>query len=423
MVDPATMRRLIARKRDGEAIERETLLALIRSYMSGVVDDAQTAAFLMACVLRGLNEAETAALTEAFVASGDSLELRMDAPVVDKHSSGGVADTTSLIVVPLVAQCGVRVAKLAGRALGHTGGTLDKLEAVPGVRTDLEPARFLAQLREIGCVIAAQSDRFVPADKRIYALRDATATVPSIGLIAASIVSKKIAGGADAIVYDVKVGNGAFMRTPEQARDLACLMVRSTQSFGRKAYALVTDMNEPLGSSIGTMLEVIEARDFLRGTRRDARLQTICVALARTMLRLADHPDPDGAVASVLQSGAGYTRLERMLAAQGAHPEALDALAPFSQRRIVAAPRTGFLSVIDAPALGEAARDLEDRNGPSAGIIIVARTGASLRAGEPLAIVRGTPEQDKEILAAFSIADEPPPPRPLIYLEVDGNEL
>jgi pyrimidine-nucleoside phosphorylase len=422
MITRATIRRLIARKRDGETIERESLLALIRSYMSGIVEDAQMAAFLMACVLRGLNEAETAALTEAFVASGESLNIDLDAPVVDKHSSGGVADTTSLIVVPLVAECGVRVAKLAGRALGHTGGTLDKLEAVPGVRTDLDPARFLAQLRETGCVIAAQSDRFVPADKRIYALRDATATVPSIGLIAASIVSKKIAGGADAIVYDVKVGNGAFMRTPEQARELACLMVRSTRSFGKKAYALVTDMNEPLGSSIGTTLEVIEARDFLRGTRRDARLQTVCVALARTMLRLAEHPDPDGAIAPVLQSGAGYMRLERMLGAQGAQPGALDALTPFPQFRVLEATRSGFIHLIDAPALGEAARDLEERDGSAAGINTLARTNAFVREGDPLAIVHGTPEQDEAIRAAFTITEEPPAPRSLLYLEVDGND-
>lgn len=423
MFIPATTRRLIARKRDGEAIERENLLTLICSYMSGIVEDAQMAAFLMACVLRGLNEAETAALTEAFIASGASLELRMNAPVVDKHSSGGVADTASLIVVPMVAACGVHVAKLAGRALGHTGGTLDKLEAVPGVRTDLEPSRFLAQLREVHCVIAAQSERFVPADKRIYALRDATATVPSIGLIAASIVSKKIAGGADAIVYDVKVGNGAFMQTLEEARELAHLMVRSTQSFGRKAYALVTDMNEPLGSSIGTTLEVIEARDFLRGTRRDARLQTVCVALTRAMLRLAGLLDPDAAIASVLQSGAGYTCLERMLTAQGAQPGALEALTPLPERRIVAAPRTGFLAAVDAPALGEAARDLVQRNGSAAGIIIVARTGASIRAGEPLAIVHGASAQEEEIKAAFTITQSPPPARPLIYFEVDGNAL
>jgi pyrimidine-nucleoside phosphorylase len=418
MFTAAAMRRLIARKRDGEEIEREGLLELVRLYMSNEIQDAQTAAFLMACVLRGLSEAETAALTEAFVASGERLEIALDGPVLDKHSSGGVADTTSLIVVPLVAACGVRVAKLAGRALGHTGGTLNKLEAVPGVRTDLEPERFLAQLREIGCVIAAQSDRFVPADKRIYALRDATATVPSVGLIAASIVSKKIAGGANAIVYDVKVGNGAFMRTPEQARELASLMVRSTQSFGRRACALVTDMNEPLGTSIGTTLEGIEARDFLRGTRRDPRLQTVCLALARAMLRLAEHADPDASIASALESGAAYAYLERMLAAQGALPGALAALTPFPERRILAAPRAGFLSAIDAPALGEAARDLEERDGSAAGIIVLARTGASLRAGEPLAIVHGSSEKIGEIASAFTLTELPPSARALVYEEL-----
>src|SRR5260370_34545994 len=198
MLSPAMMRKLIALKRDGHSLEHTDILAIVEGYLANVVDEAQMAAFLMASVLQGLNGVETAALIEAFVASGERLHISLDAPVLDKHSSGGVAATASLIVAPLVAACGVRVAKLAGRALGHTGGTLDKLEAVPGVRTDLEPERFLTQVQEIGCVIAAQSARFVPADKRIYALRDRTATVPSIGLIAASIVSKKIARAPDA---------------------------------------------------------------------------------------------------------------------------------------------------------------------------------------------------------------------------------
>jgi len=418
MFTKAAMRRLIARKRDGEALEREALLALIPAYMSDALDDAQMAAFLMACVLRGLNEEETAALTQAFVASGESLEIASDAPMLDKHSSGGVADTTSLIVVPLVAACGVRVGKLAGRALGHTGGTLDKLEAVPGVRTDLEPARFLAQVHDVGCAIAAQSERFVPADKRIYALRDAVAAVPSIGLIAASIVSKKIAGGASAIVYDVKTGNGAFMREPEQARELASLMVRSTRSFGRKAYALVSDMNEPLGASIGATLEMIEARDFLRGTRRDPRLQELCLALARAMLRLAEHPNPDAAIASALANGSAHARLERMLAAQGALPGALEALLPSPQRRVVTAPRAGFLSAIDTPALGEAARELEEHGGPGCGIIVAARIGARLQTGDTLAIVHGTDAKNLEIQAAFTITEHSFAARPLIRDEI-----
>ena len=264
-----------------------------------------------------MGEAETAALTEAFVRSGERLEAP-DPRTVDKHSSGGVADTASLIVVPMVAACGIPVAKLSGRALGHTGGTLDKLEAIDGVRTDLDPERFFACVAEAGCAIAAQSGRLVPADKRIYALRDRTGTVPAAGLIAASIVSKKIAGGAHAFAFDVKAGCGAFLHEPDEARELAELLVRLAQSFGRRSIAFVTDMNEPLGPAIGTGLEAIEARDFLRGTRRDPRLAEVCDALGVAMLEVAgaggtrsphDNPDRrDGKAGEVsrIDAGAGH---------------------------------------------------------------------------------------------------------------------
>ena len=238
------MRRAIAHKRDGAELAAETWHAIVRAYLDGEVDDAQLAALLMACVLRGLGATETHALTAAFVASGETLEAP-DPRTVDKHSSGGVGDTATLIVVPLVAACGIPVAKLSGRALGHTGGTLDKLEAIEGVRTDLDPEHFFACVRTAGCAIAAQSERLVPADKRVYALRDRTATVPSRGLIAASIVSKKIAGGAHAIVYDVKAGRGAFAQDVAQARALAETLVTLTHAFGRHCAALVTNRSGP----------------------------------------------------------------------------------------------------------------------------------------------------------------------------------
>jgi pyrimidine-nucleoside phosphorylase len=421
MLTATAMRRLIARKRDGDAIERESLLAFVQAYMENVVDDAQAAAFLMACVLRGFDEAETLALTEGFVASGERLEISLGVPVLDKHSSGGVADTASLIVVPWVAACGIHVAKLSGRALGHTGGTLDKLEAVPGVRTNLDPAQFFAQLRDIGCVIAAQSDRFVPADKRIYALRDHTATVPSIGLIAASIVSKKIAGGASAVMYDIKAGNGAFMHDAAQARELAWLIVRLTRAFGKKAVALVTDMNEPLGSSIGTALEIIEARDFLAGTRRDPRLYDVCTALVRAMLHLAGHEQIDDAVTTALESGAAYARFERMLTAQGAKPGALDALVSAADQHAVTAMHAGFITEIDTVSLGEIARDIEENGNPTGGIRISARIGTYCRVGDLLAIMYGPCEKLSEVSAAFKFSATAPSVRPLIYEHILGH--
>ena len=417
----ADMRRAIARKRDGERLDAETYGAFVRASLAGEIDDAQSAALLMACVLRGMTFDEAAALTEAFVASGETLEAS-DPHTVDKHSSGGVGDTASLIVVPLVAACGIPVAKLSGRALGHTGGTLDKLEAIPGVRTDLDPARFFAIVHATGCAIAAQSDRLVPADKKFYALRDRTATVPSRGLIAASIVSKKIAGGARAIVYDVKVGRGAFTSTPAEGRELATTLVRLTEAFGRRALALVTDMDEPLGPAIGTGLETIEARDFLNGTRRDARLAAVCEALGSAMLRVAGFiGDPGAALAVALANGRAAATFDAMLAAQGALPGALASLRPLGDGVLVRAERDGYLAALDAVALGECARDLVAAYGSGAGIVLAARAGDFVRAGEPLARVHGGDAlAEGAVRRAFSWSAAPVAPRPLVYGEIDA---
>ena len=276
----------------------------------------------MACAIRGMADAEIVALTGAMVRSGDVLSYGGDRIVVDKHSSGGVGDTVSLIAVPLVAACGVPVAKLSGRALGHTGGTLDKLEAIPGVRTDLSPAAFVAQVEAIGCAVAAQSERLVPADRKLYALRDRTGTVASVGLIAASIVSKKIAGGAGAIVFDVKAGSGAFMRTVADATGLAQTLVRLAASFGKRASALVSDMEEPLGAAVGSGIEAVEARDFLRGDDRDPRLAEAVFAVAHEMLRVGGVAE-DAIVPNALdalQSGAAYERFVQLVEAQGGTP-------------------------------------------------------------------------------------------------------
>jgi pyrimidine-nucleoside phosphorylase len=421
MMDAAEMRRAIARKRDGGALDASAWQRFVAAYLAGKVDDAQAAALLMACVLRGMEDGETRALTEAFVASGE----RLDAPdprTVDKHSSGGVGDTASLIVVPLVAACGIPVAKLSGRALGHTGGTLDKLEAIEGVRVDLDPDRFFACVREAGCAIAAQSARLVPADKRIYALRDHTATVPALGLIAASIVSKKIAGGAHAIVYDVKVGRGAFVAEVAAGRALAETLVALTLAFGRRSLAILTDMDEPLGPAIGTGLEAIEAREFLSGARRDARLGTVCEVLGAALLRAAGFSgDPKSALDRALNGGHGYEVFERMLQLQGAAPDGLQRLAPHRQRIPVAATQSGYVTELDPVALGECARDLVARCGPSAGIVVEARSGTRIAAGQALATIYGEPEFAAAVEAAFSIGEEPLPPRPLVYDEIGAT--
>jgi pyrimidine-nucleoside phosphorylase len=420
---PAAMRSAIARKRDGGQLSAAEWSAVIGGYMRGTVDEAQMAALAMACAIQGLDLDETRGLTVALIESGE--RLAFDAglgTVVDKHSTGGVGDTTSLIVVPLVAACGVPVAKLSGRALAHTGGTLEKLEAVRGVRTDLDPERFAAQVRSVGCAIAAQSERFVPADKRLYALRDRTATVPEIGLIAASIVSKKIAGGAQLIAYDVKVGRGAFMPDLARARVLANRLVAVTRTFGRTAFAVVSDMEEPLGPAIGTGLEVDEALAFLAGRRRDHRLAELCRTIAVALVAAAK-PDVDAeeTVARALNSGAAAERFATMLRAQGATGE-MPEPPPRRHAATVRADVDGVLAAIDPVALGEIARACVARFGPLGGIVVRARVGDRTAAGEPLATVfGGVPEDLERVRVAFGIAESAPPPRPVVYEIVDAT--
>ncbi len=415
------MRRAIARKRDGAALEAAQWRQIVADACSGALDDAPLAALLMACVLRGMSDDETHALTEAFIASGEQL-VAPDPRTVDKHSSGGVGDTVSLIVVPLVAACGVPVAKLSGRALGHTGGTLDKLEALAGVRTDLSPERFFAVVARVGCAIAAQSARLVPADKRFYALRDRTSTVPSRGLIAASIVAKKIAGGAHGIAFDVKCGSGAFVQTRGEALSLARTLVALTRGFDRRASAVISDMDEPLGPAIGTGLELREARDFLDGSRRDPRLRVLCEGLASTMLAVAgggDAPREHAArCAAALAGGGAYECFERMLAAQGAEPHALRGLEPHAEHAVVRAERSGFVAALAPIALGERARELVAAHGPMAGIVVAVRTGDTVRAGDPLATAYGSAGGGADLVRCFTITDAAPVARPLVYGEI-----
>lgn len=401
---PAWFLRALERKRAGDALDAETWSRVVGGYVDGTLDDAPVAALLMAITIRGLDEAETFALTDAMVGSGET--LRHDLPVVDKHSSGGVADTVSLIAVPLVAACGVRVAKLSGRALGHTGGTLDKLEAIPGLRTDLSPEAFRAQVAAIGCAIAAQSDRFVPADRKLYALRDRTATVASLGLIAASIVSKKIAGGAGAIVFDVKTGAGAFLRTRTEAEELGSRMTALVRRFGRTASALVTSMDEPLGPAIGTGLEAIEARETLAGRRRDPHLWRVVELVATEMLVLGGLPPEQapGRLAAAYASGAGYQRLVALVEAQGGTRAGLEGLLPAPGSMPVPAAHAGRLAAIDPVALGEAARALVTAGGSGAGIIVRRRIGDRVDCGETLAEIVGGEDVGGRVAAAFTLA-------------------
>ena len=403
-MDEVQLRRAVAQKRDGEPLDESTWESIVAAYAKGEVDDAPVAALLMACVLRGLDRIETFALTRAMIASGETIDLGFDA--ADKHSTGGVGDTVSLVVVPLVAACGVRVAKLSGHSLGHTGGTLDKLEAIPGVQTELPIARFREIVRTIGCAISAQSAELVPADKKLYALRDRTATVRNNGLIAASIVSKKIASGARWIVYDVKCGRGSFLRTEAEAFELAETMVRLTEDFGRSAVAHVTDMEEPLGPAIGSGVEAIEARDFLRGTRRDSRLAAGVLHVGSAMLELAGVGNAQSRLQSALDDGSAYEKFVAMIEAQSGSRHLLEEMRPLPARAVLAVD-TGFVQEFDVVALGELAHDLERSESALAGLRLNVRLGEAVSAGESVAEIFGGDEAaDRRAHSAISIGPD-----------------
>jgi len=380
---------IIARKRDGSEHSEDEIRFLLNGYLAGTVADYQMAAWLMAVCTRGMTRSETLALTRALVESGEVLDLSdIEGVKVDKHSTGGVGDKVTLIAAPLAAACGVKVPKLSGRALAHTGGTLDKLESVPGLTVDLEPERFKRQVREIGLAVAAQSPRMVPADRALYALRDVTATVPSLPLIASSVMSKKLAAGADAIVLDVKAGRGAFMPDVPSAVELAREMVDLGESAGRRTVALVTAMDNPLGRTVGNALEVAEALEVLGGGG-DAELRDVSVVVAGEMCRLAGI---DADVERVLSAGGGRETFERMLTAQGGRLEA--GLPEAAVRLEVKAEAGGWVEGIDALevgltnlALGAGRLRKEDRIDPGAGISIERGVGEEVRAGDVLAVI------------------------------------
>lgn len=389
---------IIKKKRDGAALTKEEIDFFVSGYTTGAVPDYQMAALLMAVYYRGMTAEETAALTFAIRDSGDVVDLSdIEGPVVDKHSSGGVGDKTTLVVAPIVAACGVKVAKMSGRGLGHTGGTIDKLESIAGFRTTIDRRRFAAIVNDVGLAVIGQSGNLAPADKKIYALRDVTATVDSLPLIVSSIMGKKLASGASAIVLDVKAGSGAFMKTTDDATALARQMVTVGKMAGKKVVALITDMDKPLGRAIGNSLEVEEAVRTLDGDGpRD--LIELCLSLAANMLYLAGKGDLSqchALAAEALSSGAAKDKFVAMVAAQGGDVGYLDGTKPFPEaayNTVVTAPHSGYIARVDAEAYGLAAKVLgagrsvkDEPIDLAAGILLDAKTGDYVSAGAPIA--------------------------------------
>jgi len=384
-------------KRDGGVLSDEQIDALIAGYVAGAIPDYQMSALLMAICWRGLNEAETLRLTQAMVASGDVLDpgAKLGRRIVDKHSTGGVGDKASLALGPIVAACGVPLGKMSGRGLGHTGGTLDKLESIPGFTVEIDESRFIKQVRDIGLAIAGQTGDLVPADKMLYALRDVTGTVESIPLIAASIMSKKIAGGADAIVLDVKVGSGAFMKDVEHARVLADQMIAIGHGSGREVRVLLTNMDRPLGRAVGNALEVREVVELLhdRGPRD---LRELVFTVAGMLLALSDleisEEEGEERARSAVATGAALAMWERWIRAQGGNPDAPLELGPVEHT--VLAHEGGTITEIDALTVGLAAvrlgagrRTKQDTVDHGVGIELHASVGDQIAAGDPLLTV------------------------------------
>lgn len=424
---------LIQKKRDGGILDPDEIEWLIRGYTSGAVTDYQMAALLMAVFLRGLTPDELTAWTSSMLSSGEVLDLsQIPLPKVDKHSTGGVGDKVSIPLAPMVAACGVGVPMMSGRGLGHTGGTLDKLESIPGFRTSLSPDEFKAVLARCGLVLAGQSERLVPADRKLYALRDATGTVESIPLIASSIMSKKLAEDLDGLVLDVKFGSGAFMRDLHDARRLAETMVGIGAAHGVSTVALLTSMETPLGREVGNACEIAESIDVLRGGGPDDLVEVV-MALGVEMLRLARiTDDPDDArrrLEEVRVSGAALERFACVIEAQGGDPRVVEdpfRLPSAPRHHEVTAPRSGVLTRCDARLIGVAAMRLgagrrrkEDTIDPGVGVTVLAKPGDEVRAGQALARIayRHTALLDEALPIlepAFEIGDEAPPPQPLL---------
>ena len=432
---------LIAKKKQGGALSRAELDYIVCGAVRGDIPDYQLSAFLMAVCFRGMTAQETTDLTLSMAHSGDMADLS-DIPGVkaDKHSTGGVGDKTTLAVAPIAAACGLVLAKMSGRGLGHTGGTVDKLESIPGFRTELSGEEFRAIVQKTGICVAGQSGNLAPADKKLYALRDVTATVDSMPLIASSIMSKKLAAGADVILLDVKYGSGAFLAAPEDAVALAKRMVEIGTAAGRRTAALITDMDVPLGLAIGNSLEVREAIDTLRG-RGPQDYTRVSVALAAALLSLAGRGTADECrrmAEDAIRSGAALAKLREMTAAQGGDPRYIDEPSRFPRAAYtesISAPSDGYLQHMDTAQIGRASVLLgagRERAGEAidhaAGIVLAHKTGDFVRQGEPLAWLHTNrpaafAEAQASFLSALTFGSTPPAPRAEIYAYVTENQV
>lgn len=430
---------ILAKKRDGGILTDEEIQFFIDGYVSGAIPDYQASALLMAIFLKGMTPHGTAALTRSMAQSGDLVDLSsIDGIKVDKHSTGGVGDKTTLIVAPVVASLGVRVAKMSGRGLGHTGGTVDKLESIPGFRTTLDREAFFDVVRRVGVSVIGQSGNLAPADKKLYALRDVTATVNSIPLIASSIMSKKIAAGSDRILLDVKTGSGAFMKTLEDSIALAKEMVSIGEHVGRRTVALITDMDRPLGCAIGNALEVREACETLQG-RGPADLTEVCIELAANMLWLAEKGELAQCRSLARQqiaNGEAFAKLKEMVQAQGGDTSVLDDPSRFDRSNVcyeVLAQREGFLYAMDTERCGIASMELgagrekkEDPIDYSAGIVLRKKVGDFVRKGEVLASFYSSEESkcrtaEQTFTQALRIQDARPKQTALIHARVTAQ--
>jgi len=428
---------LIEHKRDGGKLSADEVRWLIAGFTADTVPDYQMAALLMAILLKGLDGEELASWTDAMLHSGDVLDFsHVAAPKVDKHSTGGVGDKVSIPLAPIVAACGVAVPMMSGRGLGHTGGTLDKLESIPGFRTALDPAEFTRLLARTGLVLAGQSDRLVPADRRIYALRDVTGTVPSIPLIASSIMSKKLAEGLDALVLDVKVGSGAFMKDIARSRELARTMVGIGASYGTPVSALITDMSQPLGAAVGNANEIAESVEVLRGGG-PSDLVEITYRFGVEMLLMAGVAGDRAAARVQMQravsDGRAFAKLEEVVVAQGGDPAVLhdtSLLASAPEETVVTAARGGVVTRCDALDLGVAAVRLgagratkEEQIDPGVGFTVCAKVGDEVAPGDPLVRIRWREQRRLAeamplVERALVIGDGPATPPPLVHEEV-----
>jgi len=432
---------MIRAKRDGEALSGDELRAFIAGVTDASIPDYQVAAMLMAIYFQGMTETELAAWADAMVRSGDVLDLSaIPRPKIDKHSTGGVGDKISIPLAPAVAACGVAVPMVSGRGLGHTGGTLDKLESIPGFRVDLDVARFARQVADIGVCLIGQTDRVAPADRRLYALRDVTGTVESIPLIASSIMSKKLAEGIDGLVLDCKVGTGAFMKDVTRARAL-CVAIRAIgHAAGKRVTCVLTEMDAPIGRAIGNALEIAESIDVLRG-RGPADTRELTVVLGGEMLHLAgvaaSADEGQARIAHALDDGSALAVFRRVVQAQGGDPAVCDAperVLPQAARQVtIPAPRTGVIAGLEANAIGMAAlvlgagrRTKDDVIDPAVGIMLACAPGDRVAAGQALAVLHtNLPDGDPRLadatarfLGAVHVADSAPPPRAHRTLEV-----